>query len=108
MSLSVDGSYSHCFGVLPEQNAYKTSLLLWGRYQAVQWGELLVNIGCILISVILSLFICNITILTYIINDIIIVGDNIIIIRITTMIIIIAILFITTIMNTCISSTCGN
>ena len=61
MSLSVDGSYSHCFGVLPEQNAYKTSLLLWGRYQAVQWGELLVNIGCILISVILSLFICNIT-----------------------------------------------
>ena len=87
------------------KDAYETSLLLLGRYQAVQWGELLVTIGGILICVILSLFTCNITILTYIIiNHIIIVGANTITIRITTMIIIIIIIFITTIMNTCISN----
>ena len=90
------------------KDAYETSLLLLGRYQAVQSGELLVPIGGILIRVILSLFICNIIILTYIIiNHIIIVGANTIIIRITTMIIIIIIIFITTIMHTCISTTCG-
>ena len=37
------------------KNAYKISLLLSGRYQAVQWGELLVIFDGIFISAILSL-----------------------------------------------------